>query len=241
MKTTFLRWPALVAGILSFTIACSKNGNDGDPENNAPLVTAPEALATENGKSGGVYKGVLVGSTGHVKIVLQNGEQSVSVTMDGVTKKLDKVTFIPSDWRSGQAITNAVFEKDGWKVSFSIDAEGKAPVVKAEIAGHDNVTVTVSKESSTHLVKGFEGTIKYGNTASNSVFNFVVWGDSLRGVGRIPGDTITYSTFGTIAGGITLQGVINNASVTGTINGDEATGTIRTPNATATWSARRTL
>jgi hypothetical protein len=229
-----------VAALATTIVSCSKN--DSEPEETiAPLVTAPEATAAEDNKSGGVYKGVLLGSTGFLKIILQGGKKSVVITMDGVIKTLDLVSFSPTNWVSGQAITNAVFAKDGWKVTFSIAADGKNPTVVVEITGHNKITVTVSKEASGSQVKSFEGSIKYEGITFNSAFNFMIWGDSLRGIGRIPGDTITYGIAGLLINNSQVQGKINNATVTGTITGNTASGTITTPNTSATWTAKRTL
>jgi hypothetical protein len=230
----------LAAAALGTTIvSCSKNDTAAD--STTPLVTTPEASAAENGKSGGVYKGVLIGSTGYVKIMFQGGKKMVTVTMDGVTKTLDSVSFTPATWTSGQAITSAVFAKDGWKVTFSVGADGKNPNVTVEITGHSKIAVTVSKEVSDSQVKSFEGTIQYQGASLNSTFNFMVWGDSLRGIGRMPADTLTYPMAGFVINNTQLQGRINNATVTGTISGNTASGTITIQNIAATWTAKRTL
>lgn len=225
-------------------VSCKKKDNEttgGQQQGNTTLATAPDAIAEENDKSGGVYKGVLVGSTGYIKITLQNGVQSVEVTMNGVTKTLDMVSFAPQNWVSGQAVTQAVFEKDNWQVSFSVDADGSNPNVSVVIPGHTNIVATISKETSVTQVKSFEGTITYNGTSTNSAFNFVISGQLLVGLGRMPDENTTHSMVGTVSNGTKIQGHINNATIEGTINGDDATGTIVTPNATATWNVKRTL
>lgn len=230
--------------ILSLCIlACKKKDNtpdDKQPGTDHGFVTAPEAVAAEDNKSGGVYKGVLVGSTGYVKIIMQSGTRSVTVTMDGVTKNLDMVSFIPENWSSGQAITDALFSKDDWKIQFSVDADGNNPKVVAVIPGHDNIFVTITKEMSVTQVKTFEGTITYQGVSTNSAFNFVTSGELFIGHGRMPSENETHSMFGSVTN-TTIKGKINNADVTGTIDGENASGTIVTPNATANWTAKRTL
>ncbi|WP_113662396.1 hypothetical protein [Pedobacter nanyangensis] len=221
--------------------SCKKKGNNDDMDDNSPFTTKPEAIAAEDSGSGGVYKGVLVGSTGYVKIILQGGQKSVTVTMDGTTKSLTEVSFAPTNWTSGQPITRAVFAKDNWQVVFSVAANGGNPVIEVDIPGHSNITVAVLKETSTSVVKSYEGTVTYQGTSANSVFNFVVKGNSFSGLVRIPGETATYTMQGSLQNGTTLQGTVNGATVNGTIQGDNATGNIITPNTSAPWTAKRTL
>jgi hypothetical protein len=223
--------------------SCKKNSNeDSDKDKTNGLVTTPEAAAIENNKSGGVYKGVLTGSTGYVKIILQGGQKSVTVTMNGVTKTLNEISFAPVNWSSGQTVEKAVFGKDDWKVEFSVDANGNNPQIQVEIPGHSNIMATIVKETSTIQAMSFEGKITYNGNSANSAFNFVVSGELFVGSGRMPDESETYSMFGTLTDNTTkITGHINNATVSGTLNGDVATGTIVTPNATATWTAKRTL
>jgi len=227
---------------LVFT-SCKKISNeDGKEEDkNTELVTQPEATSTENNKSGGVYKGVLTGSTGYVKITLQGGQKSVTVTMDGVTKTLNEESFVPANWSSGQAITQAKFSKDNWRVVFAVNEDGSNPIIVVEIPGHSNIAVAAMKETSTSLVRSFEGAVNYGDTTANSIFNFVVNGNSFSGTVRIAGESETYSMSGTIQGDTTMVGTVNNATVSGTIRGNNASGNIVTPNTSAPWIAKRTL
>lgn len=247
MKTKTFR--QLLTAIL-FTVSlglvfnsCKKKSNEEDKneDKTVELVTQPEATATENNKSGGVYKGVLTGSTGYVKIILQGGQKSVTVTMDGITKTLNEESFLPANWSSGQAITQAKFSKDNWKVTFAVNADGSNPIIVVEIPGHNNVAVAAMKEISTSLVRSFEGTVNYGDTIANSIFNFVVNGNSFSGTVRIAGETEIYSMSGTIQRDTTMQGTVNGATVSGSIQGNNASGTIVTPNTSAKWTAKRTL
>jgi hypothetical protein len=188
-----------------------------------------------------VYKGVFVGSTGYVKIVMQDGIKSVVVTMDGVTKNLDLITLSPTNWASGQELTQAVFAKDDWTVRFSVKGEGGDPDVKVEIPNHDKIIVTIIKEKSSAQVKVFEGNITYEGKSSNSIFNFVVSGELFVGQGRMPGENDVYSMYGILVNDTKIQGSINGATVSGKIDAEIASGTIVTPNATADWNSKRTL
>lgn len=229
--------------IMMSIVACKKSETTSESkqsEETPTLATGPEASKTEDSKSGGVYKGVFVGSTGYVKIMLQGGTKSVNVTMDGVNKTLVLVSFSPENWTSGEAITNALFAKDDWRVEFSVDANGDSPDVKVHIPNHNNIAVTIVKETSSTQVKVFEGQITYQGNSTNSAFNFVVSGEMFVGQGRMPVEETTYSMFGTVIDS-KVNGYINNAAVKGDITGDDATGTIITPNATADWKAKRTL
>ncbi|WP_113664310.1 hypothetical protein [Pedobacter nanyangensis] len=232
----------IITSLGLFLTSCKKKNEDGNKDETNGLITKPEAKAAENNKSGGVYKGVLVGSTGYVKIILQGGQKSVTVTMNGATKTLAEVSFLPASWSSGQAITEAKFSKDNWTVVFAVDADGGNPQITVDIPGHSNIVATIVKETSATQVMSFEGKITYNGNSANSAFNFVVSGELFVGNGRMPDESTTYSMFGQLTDNKTkITGYINNATVSGTINGDTASGTIVTPNATATWTAKGTL
>lgn len=227
-------------------LSCKKSETQTGDKQNQPepvptLVTAPEARVEEDSRSGGVYKGVFVGSTGYVKIVMQDGIKSVVVTMDGVTKNLDLITLSPSNWTSGQELTQAVFAKDNWTVRFSVKGEGGDPDVKVEIPNHEKIIVTIVKEKSSAQVKVFEGNITYEGKSANSIFNFVVSGELFVGQGRMPGENDVYSMYGILVNDTKIQGSINGATVSGKIDAEMASGTIVTSNATADWNSKRTL
>lgn len=211
-------------------LSCSKD--NADPS--ASLVTAPEADATEDTSSGGVYKGAFVGSSGVVKITLQKGKFEVMITLDGVSKVL--TTTALANWTTGQALNNIDFTNGDWKATFSVSANGGSPTLIIVIPGH-TINVALVKEISTKQVKAYEGTYEGSDSGT---FNFVIKGEQLLGVIR-NSDGGMDGFYGTVSGNtITIQG----AGAVGTINGNSVSGTwqdLQNADNKGTWKGKRTL
>jgi hypothetical protein len=182
MKRSFLF--VLSVSTLLLAYACSKSDEPKKEEEERPLVTAPEAVVAHDGKSGGVYKGVIIGSTGTVKIILQGGTVSAEVTIDGETKVLAPQN-LPSGWISGQPLKEIVFASGNWTLTFSVAANGEhSHVSSVSLPGHTDVVVCIVKEQSTTLVRAFEGSYSTGDAVFAGTINFVLRspGDSVFGV-----------------------------------------------------------
>ncbi|MRG47199.1 hypothetical protein GFS24_18905 [Chitinophaga sp. SYP-B3965] len=131
---------SMIVCLLFLAYSCSKS-NDTNKEEEKGLVTQPDAIAANDGKSGGVYKGVIVGSTGTVTITLQGGTVSAEVTIDGITKVMTPQN-LPAGWTSGQALTNVIFAGDSWQLTFSVTGNGNDPYISSiSIPGHTGVAV----------------------------------------------------------------------------------------------------
>jgi hypothetical protein len=107
-KMNKLSLPILLI-LLFAAFSCKKD--DAAPASTFP--TTPEAQSFDDAKSGGVYKGAIVGSTGTIKIVLQKGVKEIKITIDAVSKTL--VTTDLDAWTSGEIVRNALFAADGWR------------------------------------------------------------------------------------------------------------------------------
>lgn len=157
---------------------------------NDPLLPAlPEAKAEFDNNSGGIIKGVLVGSTGVFKFSLKNGNDSVYcvVQFDDENGRLYSTDL--SDWTPGEAIANTKFTgKIGATdvvVYLTCNADGTGIQTNFEIAGHFIVATPV-KETSQLIVKGYEGTYKTtkisdNSTADEGIFNFVLMNNAIYG------------------------------------------------------------
>lgn len=172
MKQVF--FSVLISSILLFAYSCSKSKEpEKEKEKEETLAIHPDADAVHDEKSGGVYKGVIVGSTGTVKIILQHDTISAEVTIDGETKVMAPQNM-PVGWTSGYTLDEVVFAADNWTLTFSVSTNGHHPYVSSiSIPGHTDVAVHIVKEQSTTLVRAFEGS--FGKT--DSVFgtiNFVL-------------------------------------------------------------------
>jgi hypothetical protein len=230
---------ALFAVLFVFN-SCKKDDDDDDDDKNYTCSTCkatPDALAANDASSAGVYKGVLLGSTGTVSISLFNGNTNVTATVvfDGKTG-----TFTTNDlgsWTPGQVIANALFTGtiDGQTVSvyFSVDAGGQNPQVTATIPGH-TVVVKAYKEFSTALVKSFEGTYVGGSSGG---LNIVMRGN----------DYIVIIPAGVLVETALVNGKVEFVSNGTTVNGDFINTDLlkgtwsNTSNESGTWEAKRSL
>ncbi len=229
MKHLFSPCLAVILALVLFS--CSKD--TATPASTFP--TAPEAQAADDNKSGGVYKGAIVGSSGVIKIVLQKGVKEIKLTIDNVSKTLTTTSL--DSWTSGQIIRNASFVADDWAVLLSIGATGIGATAILTIPGHSGAEAILTKETSKAIVRVFEGT--YTGTESGS-WNFVIQSEALSGISR-SADGMTTATFaGLVNGNVitfdTLQGG-------GTIDGDNASGTWAgtTPGVSGTWKGKRVM
>ncbi len=224
---------SLLAGLLLLgPMSCKKD------EPAAPaLASAPEATAADDNKSGGVYKGAIIGSSGTIKIVLQGGKKEVIIKIDGVTRTL--TTDDLADWESGEEILDAEFSSGDWSIMLSLGADGVGGGISFSIAGHPNIAVALLKEKSDAMVMAYEGTYAGPSTGT---FNFIVQGQAVFGVSRDSGgDTATFT--GEKAGNsISVSIYGTNTVAVGTINGNSVSGTwAESVDVNGTWTGTRTL
>lgn len=223
----------IVAALLVISpLSCKKD----DP---APsLSSTPDADAAEDTKSGGVYKGALIGSSGIIKITLQKGVKEVDITLDGTRKKLTTTSL--SSWTSGQAIVDAVFSGDGWSVTFSVDENGENGSIGFNIPGHSDIIPVILKEKSNSQVKAYEG--KYEGSDSGA-WNFIEKGGAVFGISKSSNpDNGSGQFFGAVSGNSISVVVSSSIAATGTINGNSVSGNWeQSSDYKGTWSGTRTL
>lgn len=224
--------------------SCKKDDND-TPNNTTPTpyvcptcVTTPEAKAEHDASSGGVYKGVIVGSSGTIALYLYNTGTEVKALVSFDGQNTTMTTQSLSAWSPGQPITNALFTGtiNGQTISayFSVGANGQNPQVQLTIPGH-TVKVAVYKETSTTLVKNYEGTYT-GDDAGT--FNMAFHGNDYSIVADNGEDPIE----GTLVNGA-IDFSQNGLEIKGTFNGDDVSGTWKDSDNSkhGTWSGKRTL
>jgi hypothetical protein len=213
--------------LLMAPLSCKKD----DPAPSATLPETPEALAEHNDKSGGIYKGAFANATnsGMLKVVLQGGTKNVVITLNGTTRTLTTTGL--DTWTSGDEIVAAVFTSGDWTVTVGIAADGSSFDMSGNLAGQTSFDGTVLKESSTLLVRVYEGT--YAGDASGK-WNFATQGTYLSGVysgdagsdnfvGSIVGTTISVASSGSVTAVGTTTNEAKNAS--GTWTGSSTSGT----------------
>jgi hypothetical protein len=231
MKTNQLKRSlvAVMATVL-FSMAFS-SCTTNDPIKN--LATKPEALAAYDNSSAGIVKGVLVGSTGVFKFSIKNGNDSVycKVTFDGQTGMLLPTTSMAT-WQPGTSFAATFSGTIGGvavSVYFKCNPDGSSPSATFTIPNH-TISVNLYKETSTVLVKGYEGTYKVITIATNTekyngTFNFIQNNTVVSGTRSGTDGTGTFT--GTVASGKLTIGTdvidISETTVSGTILKTEGT------------------
>lgn len=240
-QIALLIFPAFLIGILM--TSCSKD--DETPVASYTCLTCkttPDALAANDASVKGMYKGIIIGSTGTISINIQNGSSTITATMvlDGVSVALTSNVAVV-DGQSYVAPFTGTFNGSPITMTFSVGLGGSSPtMVSSSIPGHPNAVFVLSKETSTSLIEGFEGT--YAVTGGEKgVFNIVL-SRSLAKFGyvvREDGQTDTDSGSGTINSSSQL---LLDGRVIGTITGDALNGSFKDDtNRSVTVTGKRTL
>lgn len=158
MKTLFSK-NLLILLIATFAIAlfaCKKSDNNTITPDTR-LATAPETKAQYNNTSFGVYKGVVIGSTGTIVFKINNGDNIMKgyLTINNTKDTLSTTQTLVA----GQAINDVKFTGRISSMSLSVNADGSnAALSNISIVGHSNVTIFIIHENSTKQVFCYEGT-----------------------------------------------------------------------------------
>lgn len=210
----------------------------------ASCTTAPEAKAANDNTSKGIYKGIIIGSSGTIKFDLANGDSTIKayMTIDGTS-----VTLTASvKWVSGSSYVSAftgTMNGSPVSITFSVNPDGTNPTVtSSSIPGHANATLEIAKETSASLLKCYEGTYKSIAKGKSGTFNLLLstslkkWSartreDGQTEAGKVTGtfDNNKFSFDGNVTGGATLSG------------DNIVDGTFKTDSDNGTWSGKRTL
>jgi hypothetical protein len=240
-RIAFLILPAFFIGILM--TSCSKDEETPAASYTCSTCkTTPDALAANDASVKGMYKGIIIGSTGTISINIQNGSSTITATMvlDGVSVALTSNVAVV-DGQSYVAPFTGTFNGSPITMTFSVGLGGSSPtMLSSSIPGHPNAVFVLSKETSTSLIEAFEG--NYSVTGGEKgVFNIVL-SRSLAKFGyvvREDGQTDTDSGSGTIN---TSSQLLLDGRVIGTITGDALNGSFKDDtNRTVTVTGKRTL
>jgi hypothetical protein len=242
MKKLTLIFVAVVA--LFIYTGCGKSSSNKDPDYTCTTcTTTPEAKAANDASFKGVYKGVLIGSTGTIKFDVNNAGTTLTATMviDGVTSTLT-ATVIAQSGQTPTYVSDFTGTLNGQPVTikFSVGSGGENPVVvSATVPGHAGISFVLAKETSTALIEAFEGTYKTTKPESGT-FNIILsrklalWG----AVAREDGTTEVNDANGTITG----NNLVREGVTLATISGDALAGEFKDgDNKTVTLTGKRTL
>lgn len=239
IKKTFLVLPVLFTAL--FLNSCSKDSSD-DPEYVCTTCNdTPQGVAANDVSAKGLYKGVVVGSTGTISIDIQNGSSTITATMvlDGVTVNLTSNVSVVNG-ETYIAPFTGMMNGSPVTLTFRVGAGGEQPtMISSDIPGHPNAQFILAKETSTSLIEAFVGTYSAGN--DTGTFN-VVLSTALSKWGYIAKDDQT----GEIndGDGIIVDGnkLMEDSRQMGTISGDEINGSFTDSDGDAvTLEGQRTL
>ncbi len=196
----------------------------------APAGTSTETTAEYDNSNFGLYKGVIAGSSGTIRIEINNGNNiaRATIVIDGVTDQLTST----ASFTAGQAISGAVFSGNFSSFTFSVDADGGNPKVETiTVQGHSNVIATVAKEKSDDVSLCYEGTSTGGQNHSG-VFNVVRNKNTFSGVAKAVDGFTCYisgniSANGSFTGNstTTFNGLVVSVTYSGRFVGDQVSGT----------------
>lgn len=233
----------LISSLFFLSTGCKKDSRATDPYQCASCSTAPEAIAVNDASSKGIYKGIVIGSSGTIKFDVLNGGTLIKayLTIDGTSAELTSSVT----WNGTQAYTapfTGTLGGQAISITFSVGKDGTDPIVlSANIPGHLNAEFILVKENSATLIECFEGTYKTTKPESGT-FNLLLsravrlWG----GMHRQDGTTNFEDMDGTMdAGGKLFE---DGTDYIGTLSGDEIKGTFKDgDNNSVTVYGKRTL
>jgi len=235
-----------VVTLISFN-ACKKTNDAVTPPAAYKCVsckTTPDAVAANNSSSKGIYKGVIIGSTGSIMFDIANNGSAITAVMviDGVTVNLtSNVT-----WVAGQAYIapfTGILNNASVTINFSVGISGGAPTVtSSNIPGHTDASLNIIKETSSNLVECFEGSFST-TRPETGIFNMIVLRtlNTWTAVSRKTGSQSSNTGNGTISDNKLIDPSQNNQSI-GTLNVDGINGSfVDTNGNTVTITGKRTL
>ena len=202
MKSTLYKI-AILALIVTLSLSCSKSkDNNKKPSYTCTnCKTTPDAVAANDSKNKGVYKGIIIGSSGTIMFNVANDGSTITavLTIDGVTANLTASVTV-TDGAAYVAPFTGTLGGNPVSITFSVYANGGSPTVTSfNIPGHARATFTIAKETSNALIECFEGT--YSTTKPETgTFNLLL-SRSLKlfgGASRKTGDSESHSFHGAI-------------------------------------------
>ena len=201
----------------------------------------PEANASYDNSGQGIYKGVLIGSSGTVKFDIANNGTTITaeLVIDGVTVML----VANGTYSNGfQGSFTGSLNGSTVIIPFSVSNTGAVTISSPTIPGHSNVIFGIYKERSNQLVQAFEGTYSGSHVGT---FNMVIRrGENGEGVWYAISRRTFDSSNGYFEGQITESGEMNGGGdtvITGSLKGDNVKGTYSNSIISGAWTGKRTL
>jgi hypothetical protein len=215
-------------------LSCSKSNDKGGNS----LAETPAAKSQHDISNYGIYKGVFVGSSGIIIVDINNNATiSATLIVNGTTYNFTTTQTV----QQGQP-TTINFTSGANSFTFSVSANGANPVItNLVINGHPSAAILVVKETSTALVKCFEGNYSGNETG---IFNCVIYATTIKGLsksvannlyvidGTVTNGQINATGSGSTSGGATFVGAVSGNTTSGTWTAGAGFG--------GTWAGTRT-
>lgn len=217
----------------------------GDDEPSAykcsECVNTPEANAAYDNSGQGIYKGVLIGSSGTIKFDIANNGTSITAVLviDGTSVTLTGNGTLSAG--SFQGSFTGTLNGGTVIIPFTVSNAGVVTIGVPTIPGHSDVIFRIFKEKSTHLVEAFEGSYKGSDSGT---FNMVILRNGTGGEwGVITRSTAADYVFVGQIDDNQLLGGGGDIIIGGEISGDNISGVWENAvnEATGTWTGKRTL
>jgi hypothetical protein len=235
---------ALVAFLGIFAISsCS------DDEAKPKFSSSPTAKEANDASGQGIYKAVLVGSTGSIIFNMDNngdGKISAVLKFDGKTYKLHTDDVFNENGYFEGYFYGTFEEEDDIEVYFGVTSNGSEYGCDIDFPGH-SISTQMYKEYSTHVVMVFEGT--YTVMGEEGTLNIIATMDEQGegdwyGMAHINDTEVVYY----LEGGIelvesvkVLGGSGSVFTVAGTVSGNTVSGSCNKGEGQGTFTAKRTL
>lgn len=170
--------PVLLAVMITFSCSKDSKDNDDDDYTCTSCASAPVAVAANNTLTKGIYKGVLIGSTGTLIFDIQNTTNTITGTMVIDGKVVDLTCEAVEIDLSADFEASLTGTLNGYLViiRFHIEKGGINPtIVEAVIPEHPDAVFLVAKETSDALLECYEGTYTItGDWTEEGTYNFLV-------------------------------------------------------------------
>ncbi len=235
----------LLSGTILF-LGCKKKKEkpDNDTYVCTTCTTQPQGKAENDNISKGIYKGVIIGSSGTIKFDIGNASYNTimgKIVIDGQ----EVILSTQYSWQAGQLLVapfTGTLNGQPVSLTLSIAANGtNVQITSSNIPGHPNAVFSIAKETSTVLVRCFEGT--YEKPTEKGTFNIII-STLLKGwIGkaRQNGSSSTTDISGNFANE-TLYWGAGDSNKIAPLNGDSFSGSFKDDNnVTVTVKGKRTL
>ncbi len=223
--------------VLTAFVILSCSSDDNSSGSNPNLVSAPEAKIEYNDSNFGMYKGVFVGSSGVIKVNINNDETiSAILTIDGTAKTFTTSETVTLD----QEISGLTFTNGNDSFDFNVSASGLNPYISdLTVEGHPFSNIEIIKEYSDAQVMCYTGTY---NGDDSGVFNLIKIENSLYGLAKANDAENTLFIEGSIDDNENISGIFEGGVFTGELNGNSMSGQwVNQSQESGNWSGNRKL